>query len=72
MPSDHETGWSPYLSGALSGLVIVFSVLLSGKFFGAFTTFVRTAGMLESLVALNGWEACLISSKSCRRLIGSG
>lgn len=46
----HKKGWNPYLSGALSGLVIVFSVWLSGKFLGASTTFVRTAGMLESLV----------------------
>jgi len=51
MSGDHETGWNPYLSGALSGLVIVFSVWISGKFLGASTTFVRTAGMLESLVS---------------------
>lgn len=44
-------GWSPYLAGALTGLVMVFSVWLSGKFFGASTSFVRTAGMLEHLVA---------------------
>jgi hypothetical protein len=34
----------------LNGLVIVVSVWLSGHFFGTSTTFVRTAGMLESLV----------------------
>jgi hypothetical protein len=50
MSGNHETGWNPYLSGALSGLLIVSSVWLTGKFFGASTTFVRTAGMLESLV----------------------
>jgi hypothetical protein len=50
MSGEHEMGWNPYLSGALSGLVIVFSVWLAGKFLGASTTFVRTAGMLESLV----------------------
>ena len=50
MSGNHETGWNPYLSGALSGLVIVFSVWFTGKFLGASTTFVRTAGMLESLV----------------------
>jgi len=44
-------GWSPYLAGALSGLVSVFSVWLSGKFLGASTSFVRTIGLLESLVA---------------------
>jgi hypothetical protein len=43
--------WSPYLAGALTGLVMVFSVWLTGKYFGASTSFVATSGMLESLVA---------------------
>lgn len=51
MPGKPEKGWSPYLAGALTGLLMVLSVWLSGKFFGASTTFVRTAGMLEGLVA---------------------
>jgi hypothetical protein len=51
MSGDHEKGWNPYLSGALCGLVIVFSVWLSGNFFGTSTTFVRTVGMLERLVS---------------------
>jgi len=51
MSGSREQGWSPYLAGALSGLVSVFSVWLSGKFLGASTTFVRTTGLLESLVA---------------------
>ena len=38
--------WSPYLAGGLSGLVIIVSVLWTGKFFGASTSFVRSAGML--------------------------
>jgi uncharacterized membrane protein YedE/YeeE len=41
-----EGGWSPYVAGGLSGLVIIVSVLGAGKFFGASTTFVRSAGML--------------------------
>jgi len=49
MPSDG--GWNPYLAGALSGLVAVLSVGLTGKFFGASTTFVRTAGLIESIFA---------------------
>jgi hypothetical protein len=49
LPDDNK-GWNPYLAGSLSGLLIVASVWLSGKYFGASTTFVRTAGMLESLV----------------------
>ncbi len=39
--------WNPYVAGALSGLVIVGSVWLTGKFAGASTSFVRSAGMIE-------------------------
>lgn len=39
--------WSPYVAGALSGLLAVVSVLVAGKYLGASTTFVRGAGMLE-------------------------
>jgi hypothetical protein len=42
-------GWNPYLAGALSGLVSVLSVWVAGKYLGASTTFVRTAGMIEQL-----------------------
>ena len=38
--------WSPYLAGGLSGLVIIVSVLNTGQFFGASTSFVRSAGIL--------------------------
>lgn len=41
--------WSPYLAGALAGLVSIGSVWFAGKYFGASTTFVKTAGMLEQL-----------------------
>lgn len=41
--------WSPYLGGALSGVLIVLSVWITGKYVGASTTFVRAAGYLESL-----------------------
>lgn len=41
--------WNPYVAGALSGLVIVGSVWLTGKYAGASTTFVRGAGMIEQL-----------------------
>ncbi len=47
----NDRGWSPYLAGALSGLLIVFSVLIAGKYFGASTAFVRSAGMLEKIVS---------------------
>ena len=41
--------WSPYLAGALSGVVLILSVLIAGKYFGASTTFARSVGMIEQL-----------------------
>lgn len=45
-----KTSWSPYAAGALIGLVSWFSVLTAGKYLGVSTTFVRTIGMIESLL----------------------
>jgi len=42
--------WSPYIAGALIGVVSWFSVLTAGKFLGVSTTFVRTIGMIESIL----------------------
>jgi hypothetical protein len=44
-------GWNPYVAGALAGLLIVCSVFFTGQYFGASTTFVRFAGMIEGLFA---------------------
>ncbi|HUT84636.1 MAG TPA: YeeE/YedE thiosulfate transporter family protein, partial [Thermodesulfobacteriota bacterium] len=49
MNKSNDKGWSPYLAGALSGVVSVLSVWIAGKFFGASTTFVRSAGMIEKI-----------------------
>ena len=49
MKASNEGGWNPYLAGALSGLVLVFSVWIAGKYFGASTSFVRSAGMIEKI-----------------------
>jgi hypothetical protein len=46
-----DDGWNPYLAGALSGLVLLLSVLIAGKYFGASTSFVRSAGMIEEFFA---------------------
>ena len=52
-----DNGWSPYLAGALVGLLAIVSVwattVLMGKtnYLGASTTFVRAAGLLERVVA---------------------
>jgi uncharacterized membrane protein YedE/YeeE len=42
-------GWSPYLAGILTGLVIIASAWIANNFFGASTCFVRTAGFIENL-----------------------
>ena len=47
MDPRQDDGWSPYLAGALSGLVLILSVWIAGKFFGASTSFVRSAGLIE-------------------------
>jgi hypothetical protein len=41
--------WSPYLAGSLTGLLLIFSVWFTGKYVGASTTFVRTAGLIEKI-----------------------
>ena len=51
MKKESDGGWSPYLAGALTGLVMVLSVWFTGKYFGASTTFARSAGMIEQTVA---------------------
>ena len=42
-----DNAWNPYVCGAISGLLLVLSVLLAGKYFGASTTFVRSVGLIE-------------------------
>jgi uncharacterized membrane protein YedE/YeeE len=52
-----DGGWSPYLAGALLGLLAIASVLATTQFLGktnylgASTTFVRAAGILERTIA---------------------
>ena len=52
-PSD--AAWSPYVAGALAGLVSVASVAIAGKYFGTSTTFVNGIGLLYEAV----WPARL-------------
>ena len=49
MTPEENRGGNPYLYGALSGLIIVLSVLVSGKYIGASTSFAKSAGMIENL-----------------------
>ena len=49
MRESENKGWNPYLAGALTGVVMILSVWIAGKYFGASTTFVRSAGMIEKI-----------------------
>ena len=44
-----SNGWSPYLAGALTGLVIILSAWIAGNYFGASACFVRAAGFIEQI-----------------------
>lgn len=50
MDGRHDVkGWNPYIAGALTGLLLVLSVWFTGKYVGASTTFVRSAGYIEKV-----------------------
>ena len=49
MTIDKDKGWNPYLAGALTGVLMILSVWIAEKHFGASTTFVRSAGMIEQI-----------------------
>ena len=48
---EERKGWSPYVAGALTGLLMVLSIWITGKYFGASTTFVRATGLVEKQFA---------------------
>jgi hypothetical protein len=45
--------WNPYLAGALTGILIVLSVWISGKFLGTSTSFVRVAAVIEKSAGID-------------------
>lgn len=47
MKKGNDGGWSPYIAGALVGVLMILSVWMAGKYFGASTSFVRSAGFVE-------------------------
>lgn len=51
METEKDKGWNPYVAGALSGVVLILSVWVASEFFGASTSFVRSAGMIEKIFA---------------------
>jgi len=46
---EEKKGWNPYIAGALTGLLLIFSVWFTGKYVGASTTFVRSVGYIEQI-----------------------
>lgn len=46
-----KTKWSPYVAGGIAGILLCLSVLIVEKYLGASTTFVRSAGLIESIFA---------------------
>jgi len=46
-----DGGWNPYLAGAMTGVLMILSVVVAGKYFEASTTMVRAAAMIEQKVA---------------------
>jgi len=49
METTESRGWSPYLAGALTGVVISASAWIAGNYFGASTCFVRVSGFIQQL-----------------------
>jgi uncharacterized membrane protein YedE/YeeE len=49
IPPAKDKSWSPYLAGALTGLLIIITTWFSGIYFGASTSFVRAAGYIARI-----------------------
>jgi uncharacterized membrane protein YedE/YeeE len=47
---------NPYIGGALTGVVLVLSIVIADQYFGTSTSFIRTAGLLESIFAREHME----------------
>ena len=45
--------WNPYVAGGLAGLLLIVSVAVAGKYFGASTTFARGAAAIEQAVGVD-------------------
>jgi hypothetical protein len=45
--------WNPYIAGGVTGVLLVLSVLISGHFLGASTTFARSASAIEQALGID-------------------
>jgi uncharacterized protein len=61
---DDKGRWNPYVAGALAGLLMVASVWYTGKYVGASTTFVRSAGMIQELFSPEAVQSLEYFSKN--------
>ena len=60
--------WSPYLAGAMTGVLMALSVLIAGKYFGASTSYVRSAGLIENLFSAERVQALQYFQKTLPHL----
>jgi len=44
--------WNPYLAGALTGVLLILSVVVAGQYLGASTTFARGAAVVQDSVGV--------------------
>lgn len=49
--NNSDNGLNPYVGGALTGVLIILSVVVSGNYFGTSTSIVQLVGMLERVIA---------------------
>ncbi len=55
--------WNPYIAGTLTGILLILSVLMAGQYFGASTTFARTAAKLEAAVGVDTSRIAYFTAK---------
>lgn len=49
MEQENKGYWNPYVAGAVTGIIFILSLWVSGNYFGASTSFVRNAGLIEKI-----------------------
>lgn len=47
MSTEENKGWSPYVAGTLTGLLIIITAGIADQYFGTTSTFIRTVGFIE-------------------------
>jgi len=61
--SGGDRPWNPYLCGALAGALLILSVWIAGKYFGASTTYVKSSGMIEKVIDATRTDAMAYYAK---------